>query len=688
MRARLSPPSSTPVLEHAAEAPSHRELENLLRPRGNPASARPQAQWSWTRLGKRDVLAVAALFSAALLVRWPLIDRGETLLHSDEAIVGIMAQDIAAGRSKPVFFYGQRYMGALEAYVVAGLLGLVNRPIVALRLAPALFFAAMVGVQYAMLTRWRGRVCGLAGGLVLLASSPMFAQWSISARGGYVEILLWGTLLLWAYTEWWIGSEFPAGPSARRRFLFGVLIGSGLWINPSIIVFLLPIALHALLAGPMAAIRAVPAVDRALQQLGAATLLVLALGAVLLLNLVHSVSVDRGRVESRILLGLLPKPVAILVVGLAVGSALFMLQRRCDIVSSIRRGLNPSGPLLFGAIVGGMPIIFYMLGAAIGSHPIEPALPLGLRALWRIGETGNFLLHGLPLLLGANGDPFLQLIRMGREDILGQPSELTAGMLRFANWLVAGGLALLALALISHNRRAFASWLRLEPSRGSPVTLLASGAAGLIGLYLLSGCAHDFNTIRYLIPLWAFLPGLLALAAFDRRETADESQTVATRAAFVTVLFCWAIGQFGLWQRLGAEHPLRPLAEQLKRDGVRSARADLFDAHLLSYLTGQSCRVSEFEPFWPRLEHYRGQPGGNAARYLVRGASRNWTNAWAASGFPGAAPPETDSSLGPAIARLLAESPDELVSRQAMACGFELVELKRPLPESGPTTSH
>ncbi len=680
MRMRVLAESLPKTPEKIAGAPSHGEFERMLRPRGEMPATKPAA-WVWTRLTRWDVVVCAALFTAAILVRWPLIERGETLLHSDEAIVGIMAQDIAAGRSLPVFFYGQRYMGALEAYVVAGLLGFVDRPITALRLAPAMFFAAMVSAQYLMLTRWRGRGCGLAAALVLLAGAPMFAQWSISARGGYIEILLWGTLLLWAYSEWWIRTV--AGPTAMQRFLFGVLIGSGLWINPSIVIFVAPIALHALLAGPMRTLRSSASVDRALQQLGTLALPIFVLGAALALNLVQTVHVENGKVVSQVLLGLLPKPLAIAVQGLAAGAAMSYAQLRWNALAIARRALGTNGPLLFGIIVGVIPIIYYVAGGALGTHAIEPALPLGFRPLWKIGETAGFLANGLPLLLGASSDRFLQLICIGREDVLRPINEMTAGLMQFANWLVAGGLVTLAAALVLQNRRGLASWLRLEPSRGSPVTLLVSGMCGLAALYLMSGCAHDFNTIRYLIPMWAFLPGLIACAAVGKGDGEPSSHVVAARAAFVTILFGWSIGQFGLWQRLGAEHPLRPLANELRREGITSAQAELFDAHILSYLTEQRCKVSEFQPFWPRLGHYRSKPSGGAgARYLVRGATRNWADAWAASGFPGTAPPETDSNLAPAIAQHLATDPGCLIRRLPLACGFELIDLKQPLAES------
>ena len=48
-------------------------------------------------LRRRDVAIALVLAAVSLLCRWPFIVCGETLLHTDECIVGLMAQDIAEG---------------------------------------------------------------------------------------------------------------------------------------------------------------------------------------------------------------------------------------------------------------------------------------------------------------------------------------------------------------------------------------------------------------------------------------------------------------------------------------------------------------------------------------------------------------------------------------------------------------
>jgi hypothetical protein len=90
-------------------------------------------------------LALPLALGVALVLRVLLIWRSPGVLDGDEALVGIQAERIAAGTAHPlpVFFYGQHYMGSLEAYLAAGLFRLVGPSVSALRLVP-LFFALLL----------------------------------------------------------------------------------------------------------------------------------------------------------------------------------------------------------------------------------------------------------------------------------------------------------------------------------------------------------------------------------------------------------------------------------------------------------------------------------------------------------------------------------------------------------------
>lgn len=651
-------------------------------------SPEPQT-WTRHRLIRLDALLAIAIFLGAIAARLPLIQRGETLLHSDEAIVGLMAQDIAEGRSLPIFFYGQRYMGALEAYVIAAISYVVTDPITALRLGPALFFAALVVVQYLMLSRWFGRTGGIVGAAALLASSPMFAQWSISARGGYIEILLWGSALLWAYCEWFLPGAPRPNRASLRRIVFGVLIGSGLWINPSIVLFVVPIALHYLLNHPLnaaltAALTAVNQspmsaprrwIARALNR--PFSLPLSAIAAVVTLNCVWYVYVDGSRVRSEILLGLLPRGLAIGAI-LLVGAAIFgCAHRRFNLIHRARQLAQPAAPLMLGMLIGAAPALLYVMEAALGMREMDPSLPLGIRPIWKLQSTLDYFLHGVPLLFGADARPFLDLVTIGRMGVFRPLDIMTAGVLAAANWLVLGAAITGVMILWLSHRQEFSRFIRLRAGLYSPTILLVIGAAVTIVLYLLSGAAHDFNTIRYLIPLWAFVPGLLAAIAVNKQFR------LGAIAACTSLIAGWGFGQFAMYQQLGNPHPLRVVADELVARKVDPAVAEIFDAHLLSYMTGQRCRLAEFDPFWSRLSHYQDAiaPDEPIAYVVPTAAATLGRNTW---NLPGPSPPELSHPLPQRIDRTVATDPDLIVGRDPLPGGYELVFLTRPLPKSAP----
>jgi hypothetical protein len=616
-----------------------------------------------------------------LIARWPFIVRGETLLHSDEAIVGLMAQDIAEGSRFPIYFYGQRYMGALEAYVIAALRPLCDEPITALRLGPACFFAVLVAVQFLMLSRWFGRLGGLTGALALLAAAPMFVQWSISARGGYIEILVWASLLWWAYSEWFVAPR-PATHRPLRLATLGLLVGSGMWINPMIVVFLAPIAVHALLSLPLELPNRHSKIAEVIGRLGTlfgslpVALPAVALVAVVILNCIWAVRVQDARVEHVVLLGLLPRGAAAVALAGAGFAAACLIARRVNAVSILRQQMTLAGPFIIGMLIGNAPSALYVVQQTVTGQPLEDTLPLGVRPIWTIGENLNYLIRGAPLLLGADPAPFLDLVRVGRSYTTLPLAQSIVNLLAVSNWLVLGGLVACGWLLVVGFRADLLALLRLKPGPYSPVAFLMLALAGLLGLYGTSGCVVDFTSIRYLVPLWVIVPGLLGAVVSLRRIRLPSLVSVAV------LLLAWSAGQLAMFAQLGSPHTLSPLARALEERHLKFALAEPLDAHLLSFLTQQRARISEYQSFWPRLAHYRGAIDPQAPiSYVVHATDVDWTCDWTRPGWPGPPPPETARFLWPALKRTLRERPCDVLSRECLPNGYELWVLARPLPE-------
>ena len=114
----------------------------------------PQPLWTG------DLVRGAGWFVATVVARAPLVGRIEGALDHDQSVVGLMALDIAAGRRFPIFFDGQRYMGAVEAYMAAGFVRVLGHTPEVVALAPLMAFALFAAFQYWVWSRWADRRTG------------------------------------------------------------------------------------------------------------------------------------------------------------------------------------------------------------------------------------------------------------------------------------------------------------------------------------------------------------------------------------------------------------------------------------------------------------------------------------------------------------------------------------------------
>jgi hypothetical protein len=130
---------------------------------------------------------------------------------ADQGIVGLMAKHISEGRAFPLFFYGQSYLPALEAYLAAPLMWILGPTEVALKLPVVAMNAAAVLLLIWMAHRDLGLRPLLAAAAALSVIVPPLVPGTrlMEAMGGNVEPLLY-TMLLWLLRE--------------RRWAFGLVV--------------------------------------------------------------------------------------------------------------------------------------------------------------------------------------------------------------------------------------------------------------------------------------------------------------------------------------------------------------------------------------------------------------------------------------------------------------------------------
>lgn len=163
-----------------------------------------------------------------------LIASGNIPFNADEAIVGLMARHILQGE-RPVFFYGQNYMGSLDAWLVSLGFTLLGEHIWVIRAVQGGLYLGLLLTTYylgkAMFSS--GKVGLIAAGLLSIPTVNMTLYTTVSL-GGYGEALLLGNIILLLTIR--LSRCFRIG----EAFLWGGLAGLGLWANALTMVYVVP----------------------------------------------------------------------------------------------------------------------------------------------------------------------------------------------------------------------------------------------------------------------------------------------------------------------------------------------------------------------------------------------------------------------------------------------------------------
>jgi len=199
---------------------------------------------SW-QPGAFAIPAVVLLAAAwkMLFIFWDVVP-----FNADEAVVGLMARHILAGE-RPIFFYGQAYMGSLDAYLVSAAFAVFGPQVWAIRFVQLVLYLGFIVTTAWLAQEGLGskRVGLLAAGLLAVPTVNM-TLYTTASLGGYGEALLLGNLLLLTslvVARKYIKDEKSPFPWAWLG-IWGVLAGCGLWANGLTIVYSLPAGVYLL----------------------------------------------------------------------------------------------------------------------------------------------------------------------------------------------------------------------------------------------------------------------------------------------------------------------------------------------------------------------------------------------------------------------------------------------------------
>lgn len=188
-------------------------------------------------------LALEAVFFMILgiIPRLILLMHNDAIIESDEAIVGLMGKHILEGSSVPVFYYGQAYMGSLEAIFAALSFSLFGINNLALKLVPFSFSILFIGMVYYCGYLCSGKITARIAALLIAIPPAPLVIWSLKARGGFIETLVIGSAALLLTLVLLRRKEINYKKDRSLWIGISLLLGLGWWTNNQIIFYIAPL---------------------------------------------------------------------------------------------------------------------------------------------------------------------------------------------------------------------------------------------------------------------------------------------------------------------------------------------------------------------------------------------------------------------------------------------------------------
>lgn len=187
------------------------------------------------RSPRLPVLLTVLAFLAGVGYRLGLMLFDAPPTNSDEATMGLAALHISRGQEFPVWFYGQSYMGTLEAWLAAPLFAVAGPSTFVLRLPTLAMYALFVLLIWRLTLRLTGDhwFALLVVGLLALGSDRIVKN-QLIAGGGYPEMNVAGAALALLAYDLAVGRP---GRRLPRWTAWGLLAGLMVWVDPLVLPY-------------------------------------------------------------------------------------------------------------------------------------------------------------------------------------------------------------------------------------------------------------------------------------------------------------------------------------------------------------------------------------------------------------------------------------------------------------------
>lgn len=195
----------------------------------------------YLKFGIYELYAVAIIVFA-IGMRLVLVAMGWPPTDSDEGTMGIMARHIAYHGEHPYVFYGQNYMGTIEAYIGTVFFHLFGPSLFSLRLSVILFVTLFLISTYLLASLLYSKKVALVTLAVLSLGSIYTITRETLATGGSTQTLLFGSLAFLLAS--WLSCTYNRGARLHTKFLrllgyscCGIVLGLGFWSDMIVLPF-------------------------------------------------------------------------------------------------------------------------------------------------------------------------------------------------------------------------------------------------------------------------------------------------------------------------------------------------------------------------------------------------------------------------------------------------------------------
>jgi hypothetical protein len=187
----------------------------------------------------RALFWMVLVLLGAWAIRWAAVTGPLSTLESDESVAGLMALGILRGE-RPVFYWGQPYLGAIEMYLTAAVFFVAGSSPFTFKFVPVAASVLFVATTYQVGRQYFNRQVGLLS--AALASVALLLVIRGVKGTGYGPVLVLGNLALLQIAHYHRNRESaPSRQNALRLGLLGVTGGLLFWAHPMGLVYIVPI---------------------------------------------------------------------------------------------------------------------------------------------------------------------------------------------------------------------------------------------------------------------------------------------------------------------------------------------------------------------------------------------------------------------------------------------------------------